>query len=401
MKNRDLQVLPPEQSVKFETAAPAARSMMEGVMSRQAQEVQAAMLIAKKFPRDENEAFTRIITACRRKSLAEKALYAYPRGGTTVSGPSIHLARAMARAWGNIDYGIIELEQHLGESTVMSYAWDLETNSRAVKVFTVRHERTKNDRQTGQKTTTILDDPRDIYEMVANQGARRLRACILDVIPGDVCDAAEEEVDKTLSGGNKAPLVDRVREMVLAFEPYGVTAKMIEARLGHKLEAVIEMEFVQLRKIYNSLRDGAAKREDFFDVVQKAKPESGEAAKTVPATPFGNAAAHESAESPANMAGPEAEKSAAKKTTKKQAEPPQDEKKAPHDQLRDKLAESKIEEHELIRVGIRNQWAAANTDPDNTELEKAFTDSTCQQFLKNWPMVIEEVEVLRGRAADA
>ena len=156
----------------------------EMVVSRQAQEVQAAMVIAKKFPRDEVDSYNRIMRSCQRASLAEQSMYEYPRGGTKVTGPSIRLAEAMAQNWGNLDFGIIELEQKNGESQVMAYAWDLETNTRQTKIFSVPHVR-------GTKKGNVpLTDPRDIYEMVANQGARRLRACILGIIPGDVIDAA-------------------------------------------------------------------------------------------------------------------------------------------------------------------------------------------------------------------
>ncbi|BBP90995.1 hypothetical protein BsIDN1_46130 [Bacillus safensis] len=54
----------------------------EAMVSRQAQEVQAAMVIAKKFPRDVYAAFERIKKACERRLLAENAVYEYPRGGT-------------------------------------------------------------------------------------------------------------------------------------------------------------------------------------------------------------------------------------------------------------------------------------------------------------------------------
>ena len=109
----------------------------EMMISRQAQEVQAAMVIAKRFPRDEVESYNRIMQSCKRKSLAESAMYEYPRGGTKVTGPSIRLAESMAQNWGNLDFGITELEQKNGESQVMAYAWDLETNTRQVKIFSV------------------------------------------------------------------------------------------------------------------------------------------------------------------------------------------------------------------------------------------------------------------------
>lgn len=233
----------------------------EALVSRQAQEVQAAMVIAKKFPRDEVEAYNRILRSCQRKSLAEQSMYEYPRGGEKVTGPSIRLAEALAQNWGNLDYGIIELEQKAGESSVMAYAWDLETNTRQTKIFTVKHERKAN------RQIKKLDDPRDIYELVANQGARRVRACILGVIPGDIVDSALEQCEKTLKSGNNEPLIDRVRKMVKAFEDnFSVSKAMIEKFLGCSSEAFSENDFIRLRKIYGSLKDGMAKREDYFDI---------------------------------------------------------------------------------------------------------------------------------------
>ena len=236
-------------------------SQTEMMMSRQAQEVQGAIVMAKKFPRDEVESFNRIVRACQRKGLAENAMYEYPRGGTKVVGPSIRLAEAMAQNWGNIDFGIIELEQKNGESQVMAYAWDLETNTRQTKVFTVPHIRST------KKGNVPLTDPRDIYEMVANQGARRVRACILGVIPGDVQDAAIDQCNKTMSEGEKKPVIDLVRDMAAIFErEFSVPIEAIEKYIGCKSEAFSMNDLVRLKRVYKSLHDGMAKREDYFDL---------------------------------------------------------------------------------------------------------------------------------------
>lgn len=239
----------------------AERTSLDAMISRQAQEVQAAMVIAKKFPRDEAKAFNKVITACKRVSLADRAIYSYPKGGGNVSGPSIRLAEAIAQAWGNLDFGIIELEQKEGHSEVMSYCWDLETNTRQQKVFTVNH----SIKLRGGVMKT-LDDPREIYEMVANQGARRLRSCILGIIPGDVVEAAMDQCDKTLSDAEKeVPLIDRIRKMLPAFEEIGVSSAMIEKRFNKKLERLNEQELSMLRKIFTSIRDGFGKIGDHFD----------------------------------------------------------------------------------------------------------------------------------------
>ncbi len=233
----------------------------EMMVSRQAQEVQAAMVIAKKFPRNEFESFNRIIQACKRRSLAEKAEYEYPRGSEMVTGPSIRLAEAMAQAWGNIDFGIMELEQKAGESQVMAYAWDLETNTRQTKIFTVPHKRHT------KKGDYALTDPRDIYEMVANQGARRLRACILGVIPGDVVEAAKEQCRLTLSNGNGQPIEDLVRQCTAQLkDEFGVPLDAVEKFIGCKAEAFTMQSLQRLKRVYTSLKDGMAKREDYFDL---------------------------------------------------------------------------------------------------------------------------------------
>lgn len=247
--------------IGFERPAPQPEgaSLMQVSEKRAEQEVQAAFVIAKRYPRDEFDCFNRIIRACRRPSLAEEAMYAYPRGGQTVTGESIRLAEALALAWGNIDFGIREISQSNGMSIAEAYAIDLQTNTRSTKIFHVPHVRDT------KKGRVKLTDARDIYEIVANQGARRMRNCILALIPGDVREAAKAECKKTLETSD-VPMEERIRKMVGLFDDVGVKVEHLEKRLGHKLDATIVHEVVQLQAIYKSLRDGHAKREDFFDI---------------------------------------------------------------------------------------------------------------------------------------
>lgn len=265
---------------EFEQQAPAARSVgAELVASREAQDAQMRMVAAKRFPRDQVAAYNRILQDCQRKSLAEKAMYEYPRGGTMVTGPSIHLAKAMARNWGNLLSGFKVLEQSAKESTVMAYCWDLETNYTEEKVFFVPHIRET------KKGAKALTDPRDIYEMVANQAARRERACILSVIPGDVVDAAVGQCNATLASGGKMPLVDMVRALVKNFqEQYGVTAEMLEKYIGCKKEAFSNQSVVRLKNVYNTIRDGSASVEQYFDMSADAPvPDKPQEAQEPPA----------------------------------------------------------------------------------------------------------------------
>jgi len=247
----------------------------QAMSSRYVQEVQGMIIMAKKFPRDQFAAYNRIMEACKRKSLAEVAQYEFPRGGEKVTGPSIRLAEVLAQNWGNISTGIIELEQNYGESKVMAFAWDLETNYREERIFSVKHERK------AKGVIKKLDDPRDIYELVANLGARRKRSCILAVIPKDIVEAAEAQCEETLKKDNSKPLVDRIRDMFEKFQSnFGVSKEMIEEFIGCRTEAFTERDVMKLARVYNSLRDGMAKREDFFNIkATSPEPEKAEAIK--------------------------------------------------------------------------------------------------------------------------
>lgn len=242
----------------MEREAPqSSQALIETASRREMAEVQGMIVLAKKFPRDEKRALDRILNACARPKLAEVAVYEYERGGTPITGPTIRVAEMIAQNWGNIQFGIRELEQRPGESTVEAFAWDLETNTRQSKVFQVPHLRHT---RTGTK---VLKDPRDIYEMVANQGARRLRACILGVIPGDVVDAATEQCEATMR--TKVDITpDSLKAMLVKFEAFGVTKEQIEARIQRRLDTITPAQFVNLRKIYNSLRDEMSKPGDWF-----------------------------------------------------------------------------------------------------------------------------------------
>ncbi|WP_196426791.1 hypothetical protein [Lysinibacillus cavernae] len=194
--------------------------------SREMEEVKGQIFMAKQFPRNVFQAEQRVLDTCKRPALAQVAMYQYPRGGQRVTGPSIRLAEAIAQNWGNLSYGIQELEQREGESVAKAFCWDLETNVRQEKVFTIKHS------MKAKGAIKKLEDPRDIYEKVANDGARRLRSCILGVIPGDIIDKAIVQCHETLAGNSQGPLKDRIANALRSFkEQHRVTQEMIKQSL--------------------------------------------------------------------------------------------------------------------------------------------------------------------------
>lgn len=243
-------------------AAPARVGQGTAVeQSRAVAEVQAAIVVAQQCPRDINAAIAEMRQSCRQPYLAEKAFFRFPRAGQTVSGPSVHLARELARCWGNVQYGLIELrrDDQYGESEMQAFAWDVEKNSRNSSTFIVPHKRdTKKD---GPKALT---DMRDIYENNANNGARRVREAIFAILPPWFVEEAKELCAQTLRDGGGKPLNIRVADAIKAFEGIGVVADRIETKLGRPSGRWTEHDVSQLQVIFRSIQQGEVTADDEF-----------------------------------------------------------------------------------------------------------------------------------------
>jgi hypothetical protein len=240
-------------------------SVMAATMaSREMEQVKGQIMMARMFPRDMVLARSRIMEECKRPEFAEDAEYTYPRGGEQVTGPSINLARMMARNIGNMETQWRELESAEGSSKIEAFCWDMETNFRNSIVFDVPHVRWT--RQGGNKP---LDDPRDIYEIKANNAARRQRMCILNVIPGDLVDeavqACRDTVKAALNKSDASMLLKKARAAVDKFVKYGVTKDMLVEKCGGRQPEQWTVEDItELTKIGTSLADGIAKPTDYF-----------------------------------------------------------------------------------------------------------------------------------------
>lgn len=248
-------------------------AMIESAATRETSEVQAMMVIAKKFPRDQVAAMDAILQACARPSLAEVSQYSFARSGTEINGPSVRLAEAIAQAWGNVQFGFREISRGIGPdkvgySEVEAYAWDMQTNTRKPISFRVRHWRDT------KKGGYALSDERDIYELVANQASRRVRNCILAIIPGDVTESAQRQCDLTLkTHADNGP--EAQKKLIAAFSEFGVTREQIEKKIQRRIDTITPAQVVQFKKIYSSLRDGMGTPADFFETGEKEAAPTG------------------------------------------------------------------------------------------------------------------------------
>jgi hypothetical protein len=253
--------------------------------SRVIAEVQGAIVVAQQCPRDETAALERMIDSCKQSYMAERAFFRFPKGQkynedtrqwevNYVVGPTIHLARELARLWGNIQYGVKELsrDDDAGESEMLAFAWDVQTNTRTDTVFIVKHLR---DKTTGsgrdkQKIQEKLTDLRDIYENNANAGARRVRERIYDVLPPWFTEKAKTQCTETNTTGGKdaKPLAERIGDLIQRFAEIGVRQEQLERKTGRQVARWTGQDVAYLIPVGRSIYQRETTVEDEFPQVR-------------------------------------------------------------------------------------------------------------------------------------
>lgn len=264
------------------TVARAAQQISQATaveQSRAIAEVQAAIVVAQQVPRDMDRALNEMRDSCGRLALANRAFYSVPNRG---NGPSVHLARELARIWGNLDYGVKELrrDDDAGISEVMAFAWDQQTNVRSTRSFIVPHARMK--KVNGQQTREKLVDLGDIYLSNQNVGARAVRECIFTMLPDWLTEEAQDICRRTMEHGEGKPLEQRIVDMIAGFGKLDISVDQIEQRLGRKRGQWTAADVAQMVIVYTSItRDGLDKAEEF----PPRRVTASEIAESTPAAP--------------------------------------------------------------------------------------------------------------------
>jgi hypothetical protein len=252
--------------------------------TRAAAEVAAAVRVAQDCPRNIQVAVAEMRESCKQQGLADRAFYEYRRGGARVTGPTVHLARELARCWGNIQYGLVELRRDdaYGQSEMQAFAWDVQTNSRNSSTFVVPHKRDTKD------GPVFLTDARDIYEVNSNNGARRVRECILAILPPWFVEEAKDLCYATLKNGGGIPLAKRIANAIEKFADIGITLDQLEVRTGRSSNVWTAHDAAQLGITYNGLQRGEIRKEDEFPAERvDAEQIAGARPVTVPPVPPG------------------------------------------------------------------------------------------------------------------
>lgn len=262
------------EEVTREVSGMDAGSSMVSLLNKS--EIDQQIATAHRFPRNISK-FRReaLQMVTLNESVAEQCIYALPRDGKTIEGPSARFAEVVASAWGNCRAGARVVDDR-GEFVVAQGVFhDLERNV----AITYEVQRRVVDRQ-GKRFKA------DMIGVTANAACSiALRNAVLKGVPKAFWDDMYIEARKVVMGDVKT-LANRRADAVAAFQKFGITAEQICAKLGVAGVADVGLEhLVVLKGLLTAIRDGDTTPEDAFGQVAPpaAKTTEGNQSSGLPA----------------------------------------------------------------------------------------------------------------------
>lgn len=254
----------------LEREVPAAAIATSGdVQVASASGIDIQIATARKYPRSITT-FVRTATelATFTPETAAACLYALPRGGKPIEGPSVRLAEICAQAWGNLRIQARVVDHDARFVTARGEAWDVEKN--VAIGFEVRR------RITNSKGETYSDD---MIVVTGNAAASiALRNAIFKIIPTPIWKPMYDKVRQVIAG-NVETFAARRDEMLKMFAVMGVTEARLLAALELKGKADLTLDhMVVLAGLYTALKDGDTTLEEAF-------PEGGGLGSVAPSAP--------------------------------------------------------------------------------------------------------------------
>jgi hypothetical protein len=187
-------------------------------------DLEAQLDAAHKYPRSiKNFVDGAKTLATLNKAVATSCIYALPRGGKPISGPSVRLAEICLSAYGNMHAAARPLDPDATTISAQAVAWDLEKN---VKV-TIEARRGILDKY-GKR---FKDDMVNVTAAAAVSIA--LRNAVFRVIPRALVDDIYAHV-REVSVGNAKTLVANRENTVGWLQKIGVPLERIFAAVGAK-----------------------------------------------------------------------------------------------------------------------------------------------------------------------
>ena len=220
-------------------------------------ELNQAVTTARAFPRSITSAVNNIMTlATLDEESAKECVYALPRGGKPIKGPSVRFAEIVASQWGNCHTGsrVIAVDKFDKVVIAEGVFFDLETGMK--RTAQIR-------RRIVDKSGRLFND--DMITVTGNAAASiAMREAILKGIPKAVWRKAYERCEGVIAGDVQT-LNERRDNAIKAFAVWGVKPEQIFAALEvGGLDDIGLDELGTLVAMHKAIKGGEQKVEDYF-----------------------------------------------------------------------------------------------------------------------------------------
>lgn len=225
-------------------------------------EIDTQVRTAKAFPRSVKTFMQDCTTlATLNEDVAASCIYALPRGGKSIEGPSARLAEIIMSSWGNCRAGARVIE--VGEKEVVAQAVFRDVERNTTVTFEVRR------RITDRYGKRYNDDMITVTGNAACSIA--FRNVVFRGVPKAYWDPIYQAA-RHASIGDVKTIENRRAEMVGYFQKMGVTETQILDTLGKSgIEDIGQEELIQLRGLATALKDGDTTIEETFGKKARVK----------------------------------------------------------------------------------------------------------------------------------
>lgn len=250
-----------EQLARTETATTA--------MAAQAKaNVEARFILALQRPRDIDTVRIKLLKECKRPGFAQVARYSKPVGGQRIEGASIRFAEAALRLMGNVLPETSVIYDDAQKRIVRVSVTDLETNLTYSSDVSVEKTVERSNLKPGQvplasrvnsygKTAYLIPATEDdIANKVNANVSKALRGHALRILPGDILEEAMELCIKTLESEAAVDPERERKKIADAFASLRVMPTHLAEYLGHPIDQCSPSETVELRALYQAIKDG-------------------------------------------------------------------------------------------------------------------------------------------------
>lgn len=226
-------------------------------------QIDSQVSTAKKYPRNLRKLTDNAIAIVTiDKDTAASCNYAVPRGGKSITGPTVHLAKILAQQYGNMRVEAKVVDVGEKQITSQAVAWDLETNL-AIKIEVKRSIVTKEGKR-------FNDDMVVVTGNAANSIA--MRNAVFAVVPRAIVDKVYRSAIEMVRGdlSDEKKLIAKRKEVVDALiQTYNVKEEEILAAVGRvSLLHVTADDILVLIGIGQAIKDGDTTVDESF---RKAK----------------------------------------------------------------------------------------------------------------------------------